>query len=358
MTTIKAVDRRDPMVFPAEDYALAWVACLAGYLPGLKYRSREALLRLSGWPHWNDMVAACNPAKHCVTEDIGRNPAQRLASLAEHRAIIIHEFGVKPAFANTFLWANPLGSYDLVPLRAAAEGALYREGERPSDKLSEILQRLDSENLALIPGTEDNIIRAFTYTCDRVYLAMFEHLGWALKLDDGSDFGIPPGLPISRLGDIQDPELGAVPVFLTGMTPDPYLPSDETTNAIYNWITSPTGGKQTTAVVLFRQPQLQVIDKIETSIFGSFIEGHSAFHLTLAATSKSLGSVVGDVVPGESLPVPEHQDRGFELAMRFVRAMERYCDFPELHMDGIAQPVVLAGGTGWGCLKLPVRAID
>ena len=88
MTTIKAVDRRDPMVFPAADYALAWVACLAGYLPGLKYRSREALLRLSGWPHWNDMVAACNPAKHCVTEDIGRNPAQRLASLAEHRAIM------------------------------------------------------------------------------------------------------------------------------------------------------------------------------------------------------------------------------------------------------------------------------
>ncbi len=67
---------------------------------------------------------------------------------------------------------------------------------------------------------------------------------------------------------------------------------------------------------------------------------------------------MGDIVPGESLPVPEHQDRGFELAMRFVRAMERYCDFPDLHMDGIAQPVVLAGGTGWGCLKLPVRAID
>jgi hypothetical protein len=96
-----------------------------------------------------------------------------------------------------------------------------------------------------------------------------------------------------------------------------------------------------------------VLDDVETSIFGSFLEGQSAWHLTLSSNSKSLGSVVVDIVSGQTLPVPEQRDNGFELAMRFARAMERYCDFPELHLPNIDRPVVLAGGSGWGVVKLP-----
>ncbi|MDU7559321.1 MAG: hypothetical protein E7K65_15950, partial [Pseudomonas sp.] len=194
-TNTSAPQLEKPMIFPAEDYARAWVGCLAGFLPGLKDRSREVFLRLSGWHHWNAMVEACNPEQNCVfmTEDL--SPELRLSTLAEHRSILIHEFGVKPATANFFLWANPLGSFELVPLRAAVKESLYQEGESPSSRLDKILIALDQENRALVPGTEENHRRGCHFTNERVYMAMFQHLGWNLELSDGRDYDVPFGLP-------------------------------------------------------------------------------------------------------------------------------------------------------------------
>ncbi|MBM3105903.1 hypothetical protein IIE18_12220 [Pseudomonas sp. V1] len=341
-----------PLVFPEESYAIAWSETLHNFLPGLsKHRCREAFLRLSGWDSWDSMVQACDINEHCVQDELP-DLVGAVANIRPHREILIREFGVKPAFANHFLLANPLGAFNLLCLDPTGDHALYAEGEEPSDRLDQILEGLDWDNAALVPGTEENMLQAFSFTDPIVYEALFDHLGWDLDRSNPM-LCLDQGPPLMHLGHLRDPELGAVPVFLTGMSPTPTLMNDPTCSSIYYWITSPSGAGQRTALVMFREPQVRQYENLCASLFGVYLEGEHAWLFFLGNEPRTLASVVVENISSSELPVRTLPDEGFELAMRFARVKERAGDVEDLHLDGIEGPAVLAGGSGWGSMKLP-----
>lgn len=334
---------------PSEAYCVAWMDSLIGFLPQLASRQREIITRLAGWGSWQEMLAACHGGQGFNVSD--HTVEQRLDRLSAQRSILIHEFGIKPAYANHFLWNNPLGSTHIFAFNQAGPAALYRANEKPSPELAQIIAELDQRNRAMFACTDEGGARACAFVDPGVHIGLCQFLGWELSVDTAT----PPihgFVSADILGKVTTSELGAIEVYTTGLTRSPDDKIDEHFDLLLDWAATHQAAVQVPLIILYSQPMLRNLPQGPISIFGALVVEGNAWNLPLSAAAKNLADYLIDVMASPNLDAQPLFDTDFELARRF-----HFCK--ALVHDGITReeaqatiPVIYVEGSGWGKFNL------
>lgn len=291
------------------------------------------------------MVENCEPTSGFEVFDIA--PSERLATHKKHRDILIREFGVKPAYADYFLWSNPVGADTTIRVSPSHDGALYGPGETPSSNLPAILEALDEANLGRLPGTDQAFTREQAYTDPQVYLAMFQHLGWPFEIDADGLWSVPTFVPADSLGSILDPELGTIPVFYTGLTSNPESHYDHSMQVLTDWARQQQSGSPSPLVVLFSEPMVKTTKDGSTSVFGIVVSDGNCWMLPLRQGYESAASMLVEAMASGSIMSAEVQDLELIMARRFANAKEDLAN-PNRPAVGQAATVITYEGSGWG----------
>lgn len=334
---------------PSKAYCIAWMDALTGFLPGTASRQREIITRLSGWASWPDMLAGCNGESGYSVSDLSQE--HRFVRLASHRDMLIHEFGIKPAYANHLLWCNPLGAEFIFELNEAHPSALYGASEKPGTCLSEIIAELDRHNLGKLLGSDESIERAEGFIDASVYVALCQFLGWELNMDTESP-PVPGYVSVDILGTVQDKELGVVDIYTTGLTCSPEDRYDEPHDLLLGWAKQHQAGKKGPLIILYSLPMVRNLPTGPVSIFGVVVADGTAWSLPLSGAAKNLGDYLIEVMSSPKLDSPPLLDIGFGLARRFIFCKAREHDGLTKEEAQALTVLVHIEGSGWGKMIL------
>jgi hypothetical protein len=337
------------LTLPSEEYCIKWMDVLTQFLPGLASRQREVITRLAGWRVWDDMLAACTGQSGYRVDEISCN--ERLERLASHRSILIHNFKVRPAYANHFLWCNPLGADLLYELNESPPFAIYGADESPSLEMSKILTDLDRHNQGNILQSEESQARAGAFIDAAVHVALCQFLGWDLIIE--TDAPPVPGLvSVDILGTVRDSELGEVSIYRTGLSRSPNDHYDEPHELLLSWARHHQATTSGPLIVLYSQVLVRNLPAGPISIFGLLVVDGNAWGLPLSASAKNLADYLIEVMASPNLDAPNLFDIDFELARRFA-----FCK--ALEHDGMSKdqarelrPTIYVEGSGWGKIML------
>ncbi len=337
------------LALPSEAYCVAWMDALIGFLPQLASRQRELITRLSGWGSWKEMIAACQGVRGIKAS--GHSIEHLLEQLSAHRDLLIHEFGIKPAYANHYLWNNPLGSVEIHTFNEAVPEALYGENEKPSSDLMQIIADLDRLNRGMLLGTDEGTARACGFIDPGVHLALCQYLGWELSLDTASA-PIHGCVSADILGRVQNSELGVIEIYTTGLTSTPDDKIDEPFDLLLEWANTHQASIKAPLIILYPQPALRTLPQGPISIFGVLVTDGLAWNLPLSSAAKNLDDYLIDVMASPNLDAPSLFDIDFELALRFNSCKARVHDGMTKEQAQALIPKVYVEGSGWGKIKL------
>jgi hypothetical protein len=334
---------------PSEAYCVAWMDALTSYLPLLASRQREIITRLAGWASWRELIAGCHIDGGFNMFDLSIE--QRLGSLAAHRSILIHEFGVKAAYANHWLWNNPLGSKTIFEFKEADPSALYGADEKPSSNLPQILIDLDRHNLGMFADTEEGSQRACAFIDPAVHLGLCQHLGWELILDTDSE-PVPGRVSADILGKIKTDELGEIEVYTTGLTRSPDDKVDENFDLLMDWAITHQATRDAPLIILYSEPMLRSLTQGPISVFGMLVADGNGWSLPLSSAARNIVDYSVDVMSALTLDAPVFLDIDFALARRFIFCKAREHDGMTREQAQALKPTVHVEGSGWGKIKL------
>lgn len=332
----------------SEEYCEGWVQCLISFMPDLKHDARRLLVRLAGWADWDSMIASgCIAASGVDRQSSKGHTTGSLCIHNAHRHIMIHEFGVIPAYANHFLWLNPVGQNQLFAFDHAAKQPLYAPGQRPSLQLPNIIAALDTDNRGRISDTDESQARGFKFTHPEVYASLLDFLGWDFTVQE-HDAEIPPLIPLTRLGFLKDAELGSVEVFTTGLSVEPYALYDQPFEFVNHWALERQVNSTTPVVVLYSEPCVMERHGNCFSCFGFISEGGRTWPLILTKKMKTIADAACEIIGHQQVLGASLSDDGYELALRFSLTKRR----SEMGASTPAGVRILAGPSGWGEIHL------
>lgn len=334
---------------PSEGYCIKWLDVLTQFLPGLASRQREVITRLAGWRSWSEMVSACTGQPGYRVADVSCDA--RMERLAQHRSILIHDFKVRPAYANHFLWCNPLGADLLYELNESPPSAIYGADESPSAEMSKILEDLDRQTLGYFLQSDESLERAGAFIDAAVHVGLCQFLGWDLNIDTQAP-PAPGFVSADILGTVRDSELGEVSIYRTGLSRSPNDHYDEPFELLLSWARHHQTEMSGPMIVLYSQVLVRNLPAGPISIFGLLIVDGNAWSLPLSSSAKNMADFLIEVMASPNLDAPSLFDTDFELARRFV-----FCK--ALEHDGLSKeeakalrPTIYVEGSGWGKIML------
>lgn len=334
---------------PSEEYCIGWLDALTQFIPCLNARRREVITRLSGWHSWSEMVAACTGQPGYLVADLSSNT--RMERLALHRSILIQDFNVRPAYANHFLWCNPLGANLIFELPECPTSALYGNEESPSNDMSEILADLDRTAHGYFLQSDECLQRSGAFIDPAVHVALCQYLGWDLTIDTHAKT-VPGFVSVDALGTVRDIEFGEVSIYRTGLSSTPNDHYDEPHDLLLSWARNHQAAISGPLIILYSQVSVRKLPAGPISIFGLLIADGNVWSLPLSSYAKNMADFLIEVMASPNLDAPQLFDLNFEIACRFVLCKALKHD-GLLDDDASAlQPTVYVEGNGWGKIIL------
>lgn len=197
----------------------AWVNAFQDFFPRKAHRAQFAAARLCGFDSFEELADEA-PGFEIVPNhgdgyDDDLYAERRLHDFEADRLTLIHELGILPDAADHFLTACPVGATDFVyqsRLLPLLDDSLcyYADEQTPSSNLPAIIKSQYEEALSQNIKHPASEARIGEFHHPAIIYGLCGFLGLNFATDMTGNDGLDHSVPASRIGWINDPELGGV----------------------------------------------------------------------------------------------------------------------------------------------------
>jgi hypothetical protein len=251
-----------------------WIVAFRFYFTRKAHLAEKVAARLC---QANDMATVRNilPPLAAVDPLVEANDkffaSRRLSSFVEDRLVLIKEFGILPDAADLFLTACPVGCSDCF-IESSNDGydqslCYYSDDQAPSANVEEFIEHQYASAKGQTLEGAALTGRIGEYLPPRLLAPLFKFLSWDFSPDvDGND-RIDTGAYITRIGWVEDYELGSVECFSLPITAGPIWSRDEVFCQTLKQLLQTRDLDQRPVMVFNNRPQQLVkLDRVFTSL--------------------------------------------------------------------------------------------
>lgn len=212
-----------------------WLHAFRAYFPRKAHLAERAAVRLSGMASLDELNEAL--AGNAVPDDRAERDdplyaKRRMVMFREDRLILVREFRILPDAADQFLTYCPVGCphcfFDRKQDFYFDEArSYYRDDQEPSPQIEAIIENQRHMAIAQQIALVDSTARLGDFLHPQMVRDLFHFLRLEFTPDlDGHD-GLCPALPATRIGWVDDSDLGSIECFSLPFTGYPNWSRDE-----------------------------------------------------------------------------------------------------------------------------------
>lgn len=281
-----------------------WTAAFTTFFPRKAHLADKAAAKISGAENIENLYRSLPlfalPDPWCDQND-RLFSARRMVGFEADRLTLIHDCRILPDAADLFLTACPVGANGFffeAKMCPQWDESLcyYRDDQEPSPSVTTIVASQRELALSQTKAHAQHTLRLGEYHHPLLAHGFFQFLELDFKPDAEGIDGIDPGIPLTRLGWVEDADLGSVECFSIPFTACPYWRRDEVFYSVLTELTRTRQLRKKPVVLLGKHPlQLVHAGQTYTSV-GHVLFEASIEHLFVTPHGLSLADLIVETV--------------------------------------------------------------